>query len=145
MEFVYIDPSVLISIVLGTPRGTQALAILDSRDSCTSEFSPVECQSGLSFHYSAAPAGLPTAEQLLSSLLSRMQMIQITPSIISDARTLVRRYRSGLGLRALDALHIASCAQITTHLGARTIEYITADRRQHNAFTAEGFSGTLLV
>jgi hypothetical protein len=29
--------------------------------------------------------------------------------------------------------------------GVGTVEYITADRRQHSAFTAEGFSGALLA
>ena len=145
MAFVYLDSSVLVSIVLGSPRGSKTRAILGSRDSCTSEFSPVECQSGLSFHYSAAPGGLPAAEQVLSTVLAGMQIIQLTSAVLNEARTLVRRYRSGLGLRSLDALHIASCIQMQTQFGAGTIEYITADRRQHHAFTAEGFSGTLLT
>jgi len=144
MALVYLDSSVLVSMVLGTARGSQALAILGTRDSCTSEFSPVECQSGLSFHYSTAPGGLPAAEQALGTILSRMQMIQITSTVLSEARMLVRRHRPWLGLRALDALHIASCSHMQTQLAPGAIEYITADRRQHNAFTAEGFHGTLL-
>jgi hypothetical protein len=71
-------------------------------------------------------------------------MIQVTSAVLGQARTLVRRHRSGIGLRTLDALHIASCAEVQAQLGAGTIEYITADRRQHNAFTSEGFSGALL-
>jgi len=144
MALVYLDSSILVSMVLGTARGSQAVAILGTRNSCTSEFSPVECQSGLSFHYATAPSGLPAAEQTLGDILSRMQMIQITPAVLSEARMLVRRHRQGLGLRALDALHIASCTHMQAQFGAGAIEYITADRRQHNAFTAEGFRGTLL-
>ena len=145
MGLIYLDSSVLVSIAFGDSRGSQAQTILGSRALCTSELSPVECQSAFSFHYSASPAGLHAAEQALSRLLAGTQIIQLTSGVLNDARTLVRRYRSGLGLRTLDALHIASCAQMQAQLGSGTIEYITADRRQHNAFTAEGFSGTLLA
>jgi len=59
MAFAYLDSSVLVAIALGDPRGAQALAILGSRDSCTSALSPVECQAGLSFQYAPAPGGFP--------------------------------------------------------------------------------------
>jgi predicted nucleic acid-binding protein len=144
MAVVYLDSSVLVSIALGDPRGSQALAILGTRDSYASELSPAECQSGLSFQYASAPGGLPAAEQALNAVLGRVQMIQITSAVLNQARTLVRRHRSGIGLRTLDALHVASCVEIQAQLGAGTVEYITADRRQHNAFTAEGFFGAFL-
>jgi hypothetical protein len=104
----------------------------------------VECQAGLSFQYSTAPGGLPAAEQSLNAVLAGMQMIQVTAAVLGQARTLVRRHRSGIGLRTLDALHVASCAEVQAQLGTGAIEYITADRRQHNAFTAEGFAGDFL-
>jgi hypothetical protein len=71
-------------------------------------------------------------------------MIHIAPAILAQARTLVRRHRVGLGLRALDAVHLASCIEIQAQLGSGAVEYITADQRQHRAFTAEGFFGTFL-
>jgi len=144
MAFVYLDSSVLVAIALGDPRGTQTLALLGSRDSCTSALSPVECQAGLSFQYSAAPGGLPAAEQALDAVLDHMHIIQVTSTILVQARTLVRRHRPGIGLRTLDAIHLASCGEVRAQVGTSAIEYITADRRQHVAFTAEGFSGTLL-
>ena len=144
MGFVYFDSSVLVAIALGDARGTQALAILGSRDSCTSALAQVECQSGLSFQYATAPAGLQTAERALNSVLDHMHIIQITTSVLVQARTLVRRHRSGIGLRTLDAIHLASCGEVRTEIGG-AIEYITADRRQHVAFMSEGFSGTLLA
>lgn len=144
MALVYLDSSVLVSIALGEPRGSQVLAILGSRDSCTSELSSVECQAGLSFQFASAPGGLPAAEQALNAVLGRMQVIQITSAVLGQARTLVRRHRSGIGLRTLDALHLASAAEVQAQLGAGTVEYVTSDRRQHAAFTAEGFSGALL-
>ena len=144
MSVVYLDSSVLVSIALGDTRGSQALAIVGSRDAYASELSPVECQAGLSFQYAGAPGGLPAAEQALNAVLARVQMIQITTAILSQARTLVRRHRSGIGLRTLDALHVASCVEVQAQLGPGTVEYITADRRQHHAFTAEGFFGTFL-
>jgi len=142
MAFVYLDSSVLVAIALGDPRGAKTLAIVGTRDSCTSAISSVECQAGLSFQYAAAPSGLPTAEQALDAILDRMLILQITFSVLVQARTLVRRHRSGIGLRTLDALHVASCAEVRAQGVA--IEYITADKRQHVAFTSEGFSGALL-
>ena len=144
MAFIYLDSSVLVAIALGDRRGAQALAIVGSRDSCTSALSPVECQAGLSFQYALAPGGLPSAEQALDAVLGHTRIIQVTSSVLVQARTLVRRYRSGIGLRTLDAIHVASCGEVRSLVGARAIEYITADRRQHGAFTSEGFSGTLL-
>lgn len=144
MTFVYLDSSVLVAIALGDARGTQAVAVVGSRDSCTSALSPIECQAGLSFQYATAPAGLPTAEQALDSVLNRMHIIQVTSSVLVQARTLVRRHRSGIGLRTLDAIHVASCGEVRAKVVTGAIEYITADRRQHVAFMSEGFSGVLL-
>jgi|SRR6516165_827468 predicted nucleic acid-binding protein len=144
MTFIYLDSSVLVAIALGDARGAQALAILGARDSSTSALSSVECQAGLSFQYATAPGGLPAAEQALDAVLDHVQIIQITSSVLVHARTLVRRHRPGIGLRTLDAIHVASCGEIRAQVGIGAIEYITADRRQHVVFTAEGFSGTLL-
>jgi predicted nucleic acid-binding protein len=144
MAFVYLDSSVLVAIALGDPRGAQALAILGSRDACTSALAAVECQAGLSFQFATASGGLPTAERALDAIFDRMWIIQVTPSVLVQARTLVRRHRSGIGLRTLDAIHVATCGEVRTQVGAHAIDYITADRRQHVAFTAEGFRGALV-
>jgi predicted nucleic acid-binding protein len=144
MNLVYLDSSVLVAVALGDPRGTQGLAILGSRDSCTSALAAVECQAGLSFQYATASGGLPEAERALDSVLDRMHIIQITTRVLVQARTLVRRHRSGIGLRTLDAIHVASCGEVRSQIGG-PIEYVTADRRQHTAFMSEGFSGTLLA
>jgi predicted nucleic acid-binding protein len=145
MTFVYLDSSVLGAIALADRRGRQALALLRSRDSCTSAVSAIECQAGLTFQFAAASAGLQMAEQALDSVLDRMHIIQVTTSVLVQARTLVRRYRSGIGLRTLDAIHVACCSEVRTQVGPAAVEYITADKRQHLAFMSEGFSGTLLA
>jgi len=142
---VYLDSSILVSIALDDRRGVQAVAIVGSRDAYSSDIAPVECQSGLSFQYAASPGGLPAAEQSLNAVLARIQMIQMTTPVLIQARTLVRRHRAGIGLRTLDALHVAACAEVQAQLGSGTVEYITADRRQHTAFMAEGFAGSLLT
>jgi predicted nucleic acid-binding protein len=144
MAFVYLDSSVLVAIAPGDPRGAQALAILGSRDACTSALAPVECQSGLSFQFATASAGLPAAERALDAIFDRIWIIQVTPGVLVQARTLVRRHRSGIGLPTLDAIHVASCGELRTQVGVDAIDYITADRRQHVAFTAEGFRGALV-
>ena len=145
MAIVYLDSSVLVAIALRDARGSQTLHVLGSRSAYTSEISQVECQAGLSFQFAKASSGLPSAEQALNAVLARVQMIQVTEAVLAQARTLVRRHRAGLGLRTLDALHLASCVEVQAQLGFGAVEYITADRRQHVAFTAEGFSGTLVT
>jgi len=144
MAFVYLDSSVLVAIALGDPRGVQALAILGSRDACTSALATLECQAGLSFQFATASGGLPAAEQALDAVFDRLWIIQVTASVLVQARTLVRRHRSGIGLQTLDAIHVASCDEVRTQVGTDAIDYITADRRQHVAFTAEGFRGALV-
>ncbi len=144
MAFVYLDSSVLVAIALGDQRGNQALSLIGSRHSCTSAISPVECQAGLSSQYAAAPRGLPVAEKALEIVLTRTLVIQVTDAVLVQARTLVRRHRTGIGLRTLDAIHVASCGEVRTQVGTSAIEYITADKRQHAALMSEGFSGTLL-
>jgi hypothetical protein len=99
--------------------------------------------------WTLAPVGYgscrtPAAEQSLDAVLDRMHIIQVTSTVLVQARTLVRRHRSGIGLRTLDAIHVASCGEVRAQVGAGAIEYITADRRQHVAFMSEGFSGALL-
>lgn len=142
MKPVCLDSSILVSIALLDSRGYQALAALGSRDGCTSELSLVECQAGISSNASGLAAGLPSIERALNAILGCMLMLPVTSAVVGQARTLVRRHRSGIGLRTLDAIHIASCAEIQAQLGA--VEYLTADRRQHRAFSAEGFSGSLI-
>src|SRR5438309_408267 len=102
MTLVYLDSSVLVAIILGDKRGSRTLSLLGSRAACCSEIAAVECQAGLSFQFHLAPEGLPAAERALNDLLSRMQLIQALPSVLLQGRSLVRRYRPGLGLRALD-------------------------------------------
>ena len=94
--------------------------------------------AGLSFQFATASGGLPAAEQALDAIFDRMWIIQVTSSVLVEARTLVRRHRSGIGLRTLDAIHVASSGEVRTQAGANAIEYITADKRQHVAFTTEG-------
>src|SRR5207244_13627032 len=95
-------------------------------------------------HDVKGPAALPEAQSALDRVLDRMHIIQVTSSVLVQARTLVRRHRSGIGLRTLDAIHVASCGEVRAQVGADAIEYIAADRRQHVAFMSEGFSGALL-
>jgi hypothetical protein len=109
--------------------------MLGSRDACTSALAPVECQAGLSFQFATASGGLPSAEQALDAIFDRMWILQVTPSVLVQPRTLVRRHRSGIGLRTLAAIHVASCGVVRTQIGVYAIDYITADRRQHVAFT----------
>jgi predicted nucleic acid-binding protein len=141
---IYLDASVLVSIILKHSRGNQAIALMHSELGFTSEICMVECQAALSQHFASTDTGLPLAETDLAATLEEMQIVGINQAVLQQARALVRRYRVGLGLRTLDAIHIASCLSVAAQIRPSKVIYLTADRRQHAAFQAEGFSGTLL-
>jgi|SRR5450432_598368 len=141
---VYLDTSILVSMALPDPRGKLASNILKSDPAYSSELCIVECQSGLSQYFASRASGLPAAEAALLKLLDRIRLVRLDRSVLEEARTLVRKYRIGVGLRSLDAIHIASCINMKQQGRPLSLTYLTADRRQHTAFQAEGFSGTLL-
>lgn len=86
------------------------------------------------------------AEQNLNRILASMTLYAVNSLVLGHARVLVKKYRSMLGLRSLDSIHLASANLVQQSLLEDEIqlEYLTADKRQHQAFTAEGFLGHLL-
>jgi hypothetical protein len=52
-----------------------------------------------------------------------------------------------IGLRSADAIHLATANEFKEAVGLDDdirLEYLTSDRKQHQAFTAEGFEGLFL-
>lgn len=141
MKILYIDSSTLVSLVL--ENSPKILRTLQSYDRVvSSELSQVECQSGLSFQISKDLDIRTQAEQQLNQMFSRIDLFRITSEIIAVARGLVRSYRVSIGLRTLDALHLATAKELQRiSSGSGTVEFLTSDKRQFAAFTAEGFVG----
>jgi hypothetical protein len=59
----------------------------------------------------------------------------------------VQRHRAAIGLRSLDAIHIATVAIVKSSLKNHPsfeFRYLTGDRKQHATFIAEGLLGELV-
>ncbi|HEY2933805.1 MAG TPA: type II toxin-antitoxin system VapC family toxin [Acidobacteriota bacterium] len=149
MNYLYVDASTLVSIALNDPaRAPKALKHISKYDEVmTSDLSRVECQAGLSSQLSNHPDLLVAAEQNMNRVLNRLMVLNIATSVVDMARTLIRRHRVSIGLRSADAIHLASANEFRQAVGLTNdlhLEYLTSDRKQHQAFTAEGFEGLFL-
>lgn len=146
MRALYLDSSVIVGWALGDPGVTK---IIDRErkkwdELATSELSVVECQAGVSAQLAKDPDSLAIAEQALNQILARVLLLTADSLTLGSARHLVRRHRVTLGLRSLDAIHLASALGVRSAYEGEAkfrMDFLTADRRQYRAFTAEGFLG----
>jgi predicted nucleic acid-binding protein len=150
-KMLYLDSSVLVSLALSDPKQSKRASELmhEHGQIVTSELAVVECQAGISAQLAASKAmhQAASAEQNLNRLLATLDLIAVSSLVLGQARSLVKRYRITVGLRSLDAIHIATAnllAQSFNDDSGFRFRYLTADRRQHEAFTAEGLIGDLL-
>ena len=148
-KYLYVDTSVLVS---WATLDSEREKMLDWKGRFekmgTSEIAVVECQAGVTWQIEnkLTDDQKTRAEQNLNRILMMTDLYAIDSIVLGSARHLVKRYRVLKGLRTLDAIHLATALLIHQSLqGTGTeFEYLTADRRQHEAFTAEGFVGNLI-
>jgi predicted nucleic acid-binding protein len=150
---LYVDSSVLVSLALGSQTPSTQIAadwVRSADEVVSSELAVVECQSGISAQLSSLKATDQTArvEQNLNRILAGLDLLSVNSLVLGHARALVKRYRVSVGLRTLDAVHLATANLLQQGLGAgdATLQfrYLTADRRQHEAFSSEGHLGDLV-
>lgn len=149
MKFLYLDSSTLVSVALGDLKRSAPVwkLIKESHTIGTSELAVVECQAGLSHQLADRVELLTKAEQNLNQLLGRMTLYFVGSLVLGHARTLVKRYRNSMGLRSSDAIHLSTLNLIQQGLAdieGFLLQYLTSDRKQHAAFTAEGHMGKCL-
>lgn len=75
-------------------------------------------------------------------------MLKTSTDVLFEAKKLVIRYRISKGLRNADAFHLASWNLYSSFLSESQrgkLYFITADRKQFSAFTAEGHVGELVL
>jgi predicted nucleic acid-binding protein len=148
-RFLYIDSSVLVSIGLqNSERSNQAMEHLKKYQHLgSSELSVMEAQAGLSAQLGVISA-LTDAEQNMNQIFGTLTLYSVDSLVLGNARALVKRYRKSIGLRSLDAIHVATfnllAEAYASYSETFVMEYITADRKQHAAFTAEGHVGLCL-
>lgn len=149
MKLLYLDSSLIVALAADDPkRGARVMSMIQKFDAVgTSELAIVEGQSGLSAQFANAPTERLKAEENLNRILAGMTLYTVGSLVLGSARSLVKRYRSVTGLRAMDAIHIATAGLIREAgqgTDLETLEYATADRRQHETFVAEGYLGELV-
>lgn len=143
------DSSAIVYLALDDEKKTpKILQILkDYEHSISSELCVVESQAGLSSHGFPQKVELVDAEENLNNILARLLIFAVDSRVLGMARSLVRQYRASIGLRSLDAIHLAT-TNIVRDLSASdprfSLKYLTGDHRQHQAFVAEGYTGYLL-
>jgi hypothetical protein len=149
-RFLYLDSSILVSIgCQDSERSKQATEHLKKYQHLgSSEISVVEAQAGLSAQLGDDPSFLVDAEQNMNQIFGRLVLYSVDSLVLGHARALVKRHRKSIGLRIMDSIHVAtfnliaeSCSTFSENV---VLEYITADRKQHAAFTAEGHIGLCL-
>ena len=151
-NLLYIDSSVLVGLALGDPKfSKQAWERIHAfKEVTTSELSVVECQAGVTSQLTHLKSGdqVAAVEQNLSRLLASLDLISITSLVLGHARALVKRYRVSVGLRSLDAIHLATANLLQQSFSAEfpdfQLHYLTSDRKQHEAFSSEGLIGQYL-
>jgi predicted nucleic acid-binding protein len=149
-RFLYIDSSVLVSIgCQNSERSKTAMEHLRKYQHLgSSELSVVEAQAGLSAQLGDHPSALVDAEQNMNQIFGSMTLYSVDSLVLRHARALVKRHRKSIGLRSLDAIHVATfnllVESYASYSQAFVMEYITADRKQHAAFTADGHIGLCL-
>ena len=149
MKVLYLDSSILVSLAIRDRLRFSKLTarIQEAEQLISNEIAIVEAQAGLSFGLSDNARELVDAEQNLNQILAALSLTQIDSLTLGHARALVKRYRVSIGLRTLDAIHLASANLVREGFsdtpGFR-MTYLTADRKQHAAFTAEGHVGMCL-
>ncbi len=112
----------------------------------SSELSLVECQAGLMKHSEEV---LIRAEQQALLIFRSFTLLPMDSRAIRLAQSLVRSYRRTLGLRSLDAIHVATAQLLNEEIlrepGEAPLLFLTADRRQFAAASAEGIMARLVA
>lgn len=150
-KVIYFDSSVLVSFVTQDPTRFKKIQreLTEDLIAVSSELSVAECQSGLCASYEpSSPELLAGWEQDLNRVLARLSLYEVNSLVIGQSRALLKKYRQSVGLRTLDAIHVSTlnliASALSTSGGNYSLSYLTADKRQHAAFTAEGYIGSLI-
>lgn len=138
MTIAYVDTSALAKRFLGEAGREEFNAwYARLRPVWTSELARLELDSLLARLRAQAALDAPGSDAIDNAMAAEAGIWFLTadllPADIASARQLVRRY-GGIGLRSLDALHLA------TALRLRASELATADRALARAAEAAGVS-----
>jgi len=117
---MYLDSSALTKLVIDEPESPSLLTVVQGRSLMTSRVAVVEVSKAVS---RSNPAADP------SKIISLLTLLELGADVASVAAT-----TGGPGLRALDAIHVATALLV----GAELEAFITYDTRQSEAASAAG-------
>lgn len=120
MSNVYLDSSALTKLVIDEPESPSLQTVLQGRSLMTSRVAVVEVTKSVA-------RSNPIADP--SKILSFVTLLELDADVASLAAT-----TGGAGLRALDAIHVATALLV----GAELESFITYDTRQSEAASAAG-------
>lgn len=147
MKSLYLDSSCLVSWVIRDESRAAALKkLLPGHQLHTSALSRLECQAGIEM---GAGDARHFAEQEMLRVLSVFSCHPVGTDVLEEGRVLLRRHRRTLGLRSLDAIHVATAHLLNQEMlrvpGASPLLFLTADQRQFAAASAEGLPSRILA
>lgn len=120
MSNAYLDSSALTKLVIDEPESPALQTVLQGRALLTSRVAMVEVSK-------AVARSNPIADP--SRIFSLVTLLELDANVASTAAT-----TGGAGLRALDAIHVATALLV----GAELEAFITYDTRQSEAARAAG-------
>ncbi len=136
--WAYFDTSILVKRYVEEDRAAQARLLLGRHRLLSSAILPVEALAALSRRRDAGDL----SEANHAAILGRLQRDRAHWELVDPTRTVLARaaqLAGGQGLRALDALHVASALEFGSSTELR-VPFITADRRQREAAERSGLT-----
>lgn len=129
--WAYFDTSVLLKRYVGEPGSRAATRMMSRYGVVSSGVTPVEMTAALSRRRLAGELTPPEFSATLGRIRGDRafwQLLEVNPMVLARAEELARETT----LRALDAIHVASC--LTFQLTVEDIlPFVTADARQRRA------------
>lgn len=136
--WAYFDTSVLVKRYVEEDGAAQARVLLGRHRLLSSAILPVEALAALGRRRDAGDL----SEANHAAILGRLQRDRAHWELVDPTRTVLARAEQlagGQGLRALDALHVASALEFGSSTELR-VPFITADRRQREAARRSGLN-----
>ena len=132
MRFAYFDTSVVVKRYVSEPGSLQVRTLLRRHDFLSSAITPVELMSALCRRKQNGDLSEEDFTAVLRRVQSdrmRWELVEVGATILSRAEEILQ---GGTGMRALDAIHVASLITVQAASGIR-IPFITNDGRQRDA------------
>lgn len=134
----YFDASALVKRYVRESGTTTVRRLLASGTAASSRLSEVEVSSGIVRRAREGAFTMQQRDRMLAAVvrdIPALAMVEMTPEITADARTLLVRH----SLRASDAVQLASCLYLQRQL-AEPVPLVAFDERLVQAAHAEGLT-----